>query len=167
MRRRQRGNMVLEAALWLPAITMLVVFIIQFGKITYIYYSLRNTVYTAAQYLSVQQGTNFCNLTGDANIQAALEFAVTGTTDGSAPSFISNLTTSMLTVNIACVDPASGATGPCDTSGCGGLGSGPRPDYVVVSVSPGYSVTPRMLFLSLDAILLTPSVTVPFGGTAL
>ena len=159
--------MALEAALFIPVLTMLIVFVIQFGKITYTYYAIRNAVYTAARYASVQQGVNFCDLTGDPTIQGAIQFGVTGTTDGSAPPLISNLTADMLSLNIACVDPASGVMGPCDTTSCGASGGSPRPDYLVVNVPGGYSMTPRMLFLTLDPIVLSPSVTVPFSGTSL
>jgi hypothetical protein len=167
MRRRQKGNMILESALWIPAATILIVFVIQFGKITYTYYALRNSVYTTARYLSVQQGVNFCDLTGDPTIQSAIQFGVTGTTDGAAPPLIGNFTADKVAVNIACVDPASGVVGPCDTSVCGGPAGSPRPDYIVVTIPGGYPVTPRMLFLTLDPIPLAPSVTMPFGGTAL
>lgn len=167
MRRRQKGNMVLESALWIPVVTMLIVFVIQLGKITYIYYSIRNSLYTTALYLSVQQGVNFCDIPDDANVQAAIQFGVTGTSDGSGTPLISNLTASMLAVNIACVDPATGVVESCDTSQCGGESGSVRPDYLVVNIPGGYSITPRMLFLSLDPIPLSPSVTVPFTGTTL
>ena len=82
MRSARKGNMVLEAGLWTLVLTVLVVGMVQFGKITYLYYTLRKTVYSAARYLATQQGTNYCDQS-DANIQAALQFALTGTTDGS------------------------------------------------------------------------------------
>jgi len=159
--------MILESALWIPVLTMLIVFTIQLGKITYTYYALRNSLYTIGQYLSTQQAVNFCDLSGDPVIQSAINLGVTGTADGSAPSLISNLTTSMPAVNIECIDPTNPAVpGTCSTP-CGQLGPGPHPDYVVVNIPGGYSITPRMLFLTLSPIVFSPVVTVPFRGTSL
>ena len=40
MRRGRSGSMAIELAMWLPVVFLLIAGIIQFGKITYIYYSL-------------------------------------------------------------------------------------------------------------------------------
>ena len=168
MRRRScSGNMILESALWIPVLIMLILFAEQFGRITYTYYSLRNSLYSAGQYLSTQNGVNFCDLTGDPFIQAAINFGVTGTADASQPPLISNLTPSMVSVNIECVDPANPAVPGFCTAPCGGLGPGPHPDYLVVNIPTGYPVTPLMLYLTLQPVLLSPQVTVPFRGTSL
>ena len=156
--------MILETALWIPILMLLISGVIQFGKITYIYYSLRKTVYTAASYLAQQQGTNFCDLTDDANYQAALNFAVTGTSDGSGVPLISGLTTDMLEVTLECVDATSGAPAVCANAGCGSDIGAQRPDYVVVSIPAGFPVTPRFPLLTLPPISLAPSAAVPFGG---
>ena len=66
--RFRRGNMVLEAALWIPVIVLLLVGMVQIGKVTYLYYSLKKAVYSAARYISVQQGVNFCDLSTDPNV---------------------------------------------------------------------------------------------------
>ena len=86
---KRRGSMILETALWIPILLLLISGVIQFGKITYTYYTLRKTVYTAASYLAQQQGTNYCDLVDDPNYAAALNFAVTGTTDGSGAPLVS------------------------------------------------------------------------------
>lgn len=156
--------MVIEAALWIPVIVLLLVAMVQVGKITYLYYSLKKSVYSAARYLSVQQGVNFCDLTNDPNVAAALQFAVTGTTDGSAPPLISNLTTDMFTVSAECVDAATGAPGPCGNPGCPAVSQ--RPDYILVTMPTGYLVHPRIPLITLDPIPLRPFVMVPFGGTS-
>lgn len=163
-RRRLRGNTVLEGLLWIPFMVLLVVFTIQLGKISYTYYSLRKTVFSAARYLAVQQGTNFCDLAGDVNAQNALNFAVNDPNTGSP--LISGLTTDMLVISTECVDPASGAVGACDTSGCGAAAGAQRPDYIIVSVN-GFLMQPRFPGLTLDPIALSPSVTVAFGGSSL
>lgn len=164
-RRRTRGNMILEAALWIPVLVLLVVGMIQFGKITYVYYTLRKVVYSAARYISVQQGTNFCD-PADPNIQAALNFAVTDQTTGQP--LINTLTADMLSITTECADPNNpGVLGACNTSGCGGAAGAQRPDYVVVTIPSGYPVTFRIPYLNPVPILLRPSVAVPFGGTSL
>ncbi len=164
MRRRSRGNMVLEGALWIPVMVLLVVGTIQLGKISYTYFSLRKAAFSAGRYLAVQQGTDFCNLAGDANAQAALNFAITDPNTG-AP-LISGLTTDMLAISTECVDPATGAVGACDTSGCGAAAGAQRPTYIVVTIS-GFTMQPRIPGLSLEPIALSPSVTVAFSGSAL
>ena len=161
--RRRRGNMLMEAALWIPVLTLLVVGMIQVGKITYLYYSLKKSVYSAARYLSVQQGVDFCDLANDPNVAAAFQFAVTGTTDGSGTPLITNFTTDMLQVTAQCVDAASGLPGTCDTSGCPTVTA--RPDYILVTMPGGYQVQPRIPFITLNPIQLSPSVLIPFGGT--
>ena len=160
-RRSQRGNMALETALFMPVLLLLLVGMVQVGKITYLYHTLKKIVYSAARELSVQQGVNFCDLGSDANAQAAIRFAIT---DSTGALLIPNLTADMLSITTECSAP--GAPGappvPCDTSACPVIGQ--RPDYVVVTIPNGYLVTPRIPFLNLDPIPLRPSATVPFGG---
>ena len=163
MMRARNGNFVLETALWTLLLTVLIAGMVQFGKITYVYYTLKKTVYAAARYLATQQGTNYCDQ-ADVNIQAAIQFALTGATDGSGTPLIPNLTADMLLVTPECVDPSSGTPGPCDFSGCDGDVGSPRPDYIVVSIPNGYLVQPRIPFLTLDPIPLKPMVVVPAGG---
>jgi len=165
MRRRTRGNMVLEAALWIPVMVLLVVGTIQFGKISYTYFSLRKAVFSAARYLAVQQGTNFCDLADDVNAQNALSFAVNDPNSGSP--LISGLTTDMLVIGTECIDPVSGAVGACNISGCGASIGSQRPDYIVVGIPGGFNVTPRIPGITLPTIALRPSVTVTFGGSSL
>ena len=109
MKRQSSGSVTLETAIFLPVMMLLIVGMIQFGKITYTYYALRNTVYTAARYLSVQRNTNFCD-PADPNIVAAVNFAVTGTTDGTGVPLITNLTPDMLQVSTECI--VNGAEAP-------------------------------------------------------
>lgn len=164
MRRRAGGNMVLEGALWIPVMVLLVVGTIQLGKMGYTYYALRKAVFSAARFLAVQQGTNFCDLAADANAQNALNFAVNDPNTGTP--LISGLTTDMLVISTECVDPATGAVGACNTSGCGTAAGAQRPDYIVVGVS-GFTLQPRIPGLTLDPIALSPQVTVAFNGSTL
>lgn len=156
--------MVLEMALWFPVLLLLVVGMIQFGKIIYTYYSLKKEMYAVARYLSVQQAVNFCDLADDPNAQNALNMALNDPSTG-AP-VISNLTPDMVSITTECIDPNTGAAGACDTSGCGGDLSAQTPAYIVVGIPGGFPVQPRIPYITLDAIQLRPQVTVPFGGTA-
>jgi hypothetical protein len=157
--------MILEAVLWLPFILLLLVGMVQFGKITYVYFEVKKALYTAGRYIATQQGVNFCNTTGDATVQAGLAFALTGTSDGSAESHLPALTADMIQVTPECVDASTGEIGTCNTTGCDGAAGGPRPDFVVLSISEGYTVSPRIPYMLIDPILLRPQVRVPFGGT--
>lgn len=164
-RRRTRGNVVIEGLLWIPIMVLLVVGTVQFGKITYTYFALRKAVFSAARYLAVQQGTNFCDLADDANAQAALSFGVNDPNTGEP--LISGLTTDMLVITTECIDPVSGAVGACSTSGCGASIGAQRPDYIIVGIPGGFNVTPRIPGVPRNAIALRPSVTVTFGGSSL
>jgi hypothetical protein len=162
MKRGRRGNMVLETAMWLPVLFLLISGVIQFGKITYLYYSLKKAEYTVARAVSLQSGVNFCP---GAN-QGAIQFALTGATDGSGTPLISNFTSDMISVTTECIDPGTGLPGPCDASGCGAAAGAQRPDYVVVTIPNGYQVQPRIPFILLNPIQLKPTVAVPFGGVS-
>jgi Flp pilus assembly protein TadG len=155
--------MAIEAALFIPILVLLLVGMVQIGKITYVYHTLKKMVYTAARMVSVQQGVNFCDLANDAGVQASFRIALS---DAAGTPIISDFTPDMLQITTACVpvgDPTA-APGPCDIGGCPAISQ--RPDYVMVSVPNGYLVRPRIPFLSLDAIPLRPSVTLPFGGVS-
>jgi Flp pilus assembly protein TadG len=162
--KRRRGNMILEFALWFPVLLLLVVGMIQFGKIIYTYYSLKKEMYSVARYLSVQQAVNFCDLADDPNAQNALQFALNDPNTGLP--LISNLTPDMVSITTECIDPNSGAAGACSTAGCGSDVSAQSPSYIVVGIPGGYPVLPRIPYTTLQPISLTPQVTVPFGGTA-
>jgi Flp pilus assembly protein TadG len=159
--------MAIEVAMWLPVLLLLLMGMEQFGKITYQYYQLKKNLYSAAQYLARQQGVDFCSLTSDANVLAAIRFAMTGGTDGTATSQFPSLTTDTILVRTECVDATSGTLSTCSTSGCGGtvVVGAQRPDYIVISIPDGYQVTPKIPYMTLDPILLKPLVRVPFGGT--
>ena len=166
MTRGRRGNMVLEVAMWMPVLLLLITGVIQFGKITYLYYTLRKIEYTVARSVSIASGVNFCPDASDTLIQGAIEFALTGTSDGSGTPLVSNLTPAMISVTTECIDPATGLPGTCDTSGCDTAVGARRPDYVVVTIPDGYRVQPRIPFVLLDPFQLKPTVAVPFGGVS-
>ncbi len=162
----RRGSTVIEAALFIPFLLTLLVSIEQLGKLTYTYYTLRKTLYTAARYIGSQQGVNFCD-SGDPNILAGLNFALTGTSDGSANAIVTGLTTDMVLVSAERYSAADQTLGACDCSitGCDLAAGGTAPDFLVVSIPDGYSFRPNIPFLTVDPILLKPQIKVPFTGT--
>ena len=157
----------LETALFVPILFTLLVGMVQIGKITYIYYTLRKTLYTMGRFVSAQQGVNFCD-DADAAILAAKNFALSGTSsDDGTDTVIPTLTADMISVGIERYDPESGLPVACDCSitGCDAAAGGGPPDFVVVTIPNGFEVDPRIPFLTLDPILLRPMVRVPYGGT--
>lgn len=158
--RTRRGNAALEAALFIPVLVTLLVSMEQIGKLTYTYFTLKKMVYAAARYIGTQQGVNMCDAS-DPNIMAGINFALTGTTDGSGPAIVSNLTADMFQVDAESYDPQAETVGAYDCSLAGTI----APDFVIVSIPEGYQVTPIIPFLTLTAIPLKPRVKVPYGGT--
>lgn len=145
------GGVILETAMLIPVIVLLLVGMAQIAKFTYTYIELRKVVYSVATYLTTQPGVGSCNYT------EAINFGMRGTQDESQPVFVSGLTADMIQIGLERID-ALGAIYPvteCD---------GTPPGYIVVSVN-GYSLQPRIPFLSINAIPLRPQVKVPYGGT--
>ena len=164
MRRRTRGNAILEVALWLPILFLLTVGTMRLAKITYLDYSLNKIVYDIARQISVDQGLNFCD-PNDPATQGAINAAITD--PNTQEPLISNLTAGMFQVTATCLD-SNGNPGPCDLSTCGTAISAPlQPAFVTVSIPGGYSISPLIPYLLLAPIQLTPSVTVPFGGSTI
>jgi hypothetical protein len=164
MRRGCKGNVAIELAMWLPILFLLIAGTIQFGKITYTYYSLKKMVNTVAQYLASQNGVNYCNGASDPIVTNAINFAITGTTDGTGAPAITGVTPDMFTVSTQCIDPVTGTPGDCDISQCGDPAGGQRPDLIIVSMPNGYMMQPRIPYILLDPIPLRPQAVMPNGG---
>ena len=150
--------------MWLPFLFLLIGGIVEFGKVTYLYYTLQKIVTTAASYLAVQNGVNFCPDAGDPAVAAAIQFALTGSTDGSGTPVIPDLTADMLAVTTQCIDPVTLALGDCAVSGCGTPVGAQRPEFLTVSIPIGYQVRLRIPYLLTDPIPLRPKATVAYGG---
>jgi len=156
------GSMIVETAMWMPVFFLLIVGMLHLGEITYTYYVLSKIEYAAAQFLATQQGVDFCNQ----NYTAAINFAINDNTTGQP--LVANLTPDMLQVTTQCIDPTTGVAGTCDTSECAtGIGNPQTPAYITVSIPGGYAINPNIPYIQLPPIELMPSVTVPFGGSAL
>ena len=155
--------MALETAIFIPVLLLLIVGMVQIGKVTYLYYTLKKIVYSAARQVAVQQNVNFCDVANDANAQSALNFALN---DSTGTPIVANLTALQITTQ--CTDPnnVGGAMIPCDTSNCDALTVAARPDFVTVSIPNGYAVNVLIPFISAIPITLNPQVTVPFGGVS-
>jgi hypothetical protein len=149
--------------MWIPILLLLIVGMIQLGKLTYLDYVLSKIVYNAARNLATTQNLNFCD-PGDPVTAAAIGGAIND--PATSQPLIANLTADMLVVTTQCLD-ATGAIGTCDVSGCQGVAGAQRPDYVTVAITNGYSFPIRIPFINLDPVLLRPSATSPFGGSQL
>lgn len=163
----EKGNVLLESAMLIPVIVLLLVGMAQIARITYIYVTLKKTVYAVATYLSTQQGVNFCD-PGDPSLLAAVNFGLTGTTDNSQPVFVNGLTADMIQVTPQRYDNVAMALTSCSCSvtGCDTAAGGTAPDYIVVSIPNGFLIQMRIPLLpTMDPIPLRPSVKVPYGGT--
>ena len=165
----RNGGALLEAALFIPILILLMVGMLQLGRLTYIYYTLRNTLYTVGRYAAVQQGIDFCD-PSDPQVQGAINLGLTGTgIDPGTDPIVPDLTADMISVNAERVDPTSGVATACDCSvtGCDTNSGGGEPTFVTVSIPNGYPILPVIPGVTLPngPILLRPTVRVPFGGT--
>ncbi len=165
-RRAQRGNTVVETALFLPLLFLFLMGMVELGRITYIYFTLHKMLYTVARYVGTQQGVNFCN-ESDATVAAAKNLALTGTEDASTGPILANLTPDLVQVRIERYNAGTGQLDTCDCSatGCDVSTGGQAPDYLVVTVPDGYQVQLRIPYLTLSPIPLKPQIRVPYGGT--
>ena len=159
----RKGNAVLETAMWMPILFLLIVGMIQIGKLTYLDYVLTKIVNSAARNVAAAQNVNLCDPADPVTV-AAIGSAINDLATGNP--LISNLTADMLVVTTQCTD-ATGALGTCDVSGCQGLNGAQRPDFVTVAIPDGYTFPIRIPYINLDPILLRPSSTAPFGGSKL
>jgi Flp pilus assembly protein TadG len=161
-RARRRGNAVLEFALWFPVLLLLVVGMVEFGRVEYLQYSLRKALYTVGRTLSVQQGLDLCN----ADALAVMVRNLIADPNTQEP-LVSNLTADMIQVSAVCLD-ANGNPLSCDTSGCTGITAAPQqPAFLTVSIPGGYPFQLRIPYTQLSATPLFPTVTVPFSGSVL
>ncbi|HET8549495.1 MAG TPA: TadE family protein [Bryobacteraceae bacterium] len=164
----ERGGALLETALFTPFLILLLVGMTELGRITYTHYTLQKMMYTLARFLGTQQGVNFCSA-DDATIAAAKNYALTGSLETGAPPILTNLTADMIQVRIERYNPQTAELAECECAasliGCDTGGGARAPDFIVVSLPDGYSVTPAIPYLNSQVIALRPVVRVPYGGT--
>ena len=165
-RRNQSGGVLMEAVLFIPIVLALLIGTVELAKLTYTYHSLQKVMYSLARYAGTQQGVNFCD-ENDPMLVAAKNFALTGQTDTAENPSVAGLTPGMFQIRVERVDPATQQLSICDCSaiGCDASQGGLPPDFIVVSLTNGYTVRPVFLGFSVDPFPLRPSVRVPYGGT--
>ena len=163
---RHRGGALLETAIFLPIILALLIGTVELARVTYTYYMLQKMMLNLARYLGTQQGVNFCD-SQDATIQAAINYALTGSTDSPDNPIIPNLTPAMFQVSTERFDPTGQQLVACECSaaGCDAGQGGLPPGFIVVSLTNGYPVQPLFWGLTVSSFPLRPSVRVPYGGT--
>jgi hypothetical protein len=151
--------MAVEAALFIPVLLLLIVGTVQFGKVTYTYFTLKKMVWAAGRQLAAQQGVNFCDPENDPKIAAAVDFALNDSSTGER--IIPNVTGIQFAPQCATAD---GQLEACDTGSCESLGIGPRPKFLLVSITDGYPMTIRIPFINPVDVTLAPTALVPVGG---
>jgi hypothetical protein len=163
---KRHGQALLETAMFVPVLILLLIGMAEFGRVTYTYYTLHKIEYTLARYLGTQQGGNLCD-NGDAVLQSAKAYAVTGNTDGSGQSTLAGLTPDMLQVRLERYDAQNASLGQCECSisGCDAGAGGTAPDFIVVTIPEGYPIRINLPYLITDPILFRPTVRIPYGGT--
>lgn len=165
-RTRRSGSAILETVLFLPIILALFIGMEELGRMTYNYYMVEKLLAGLARYLGTQQGVNFCNAS-DPIMAAAINNALTGTSDASGTAVVAGLTPDMIQVTIAQYDPVAQTLNPCPCGapGCDPSVGGIAPGYITVSIAGGYVVQPLFWGFSINPFPLQPSVTAPYGGT--
>jgi Flp pilus assembly protein TadG len=154
---RRRGNMAIEAALFIPLLLLLIVGTVQLGKVTFVYFSLKKMVWAAGRQLAIQQGVNYCDIANDATAQAAIHFALYDANDN---PIIADVTT--LDIAAKC-SAADGTLSACE---CADETARPRPAQLLVTVPGGYTVQVRIPFLNPIPVTLQPYALAPFGGVS-
>ncbi len=164
-RRTQRGSSLVEGALFIPFLILLLLGMMEFGRVVYTYYQLQKTMYAFARFAGTQQAINFCETNG-APYQQALAVALTGTGELTATPLIGGLEASNIRVRIERYNPNNDSLEECDCSstGCDPTQGGGQPNYIFVDLANGYPYSFRIPGIQTDPILLRPSVRIPFGG---
>src|SRR5512146_1694781 len=108
MNARRRGNSIMEVGMWMPFILLLLVGMVQIGKITYVYYTVKKVLYSIGMQISTAQGVNFCDVE-DPIILAAKNYGLSGTVEEGAAALLPTLTPDLIDVTTECVDPNTGA----------------------------------------------------------
>jgi hypothetical protein len=165
-RSNRRGGALLESVLLAPILLALLIGTVELARITYTYYMLQKMMFNLARYIGTQQGVNFCD-GQDTSVQAAIDYALTGTTDSADNPIVAGLTPSMFQVGIERYDPLSQQLLVCDCSaaGCDTSQGGSPPGFIDVSLTNGYTVRPLFWGFTIDPFPLRPAVRVPYGGT--
>jgi hypothetical protein len=166
MRRNRSGNIMIEAIFFIPIVVLLLMGMVNLGRVAYIYFTLHKTLYTLASYLGTQQGVNFCDA-ADPTVTAAKTWAINGTSDTTAQPILASLTADMIQISVERSDATTQTVNGCDctVSGCDTSVGGLAPDFIVVTIPDGYPFQFNIPLLPLDPIPLHPQIRMPYGGT--
>ena len=164
--RSRKGQSLLETVLLLPFLLLFLVGTIELGKIVYTFFALQKALYSIARLAGTQQGINLCD-SNDPLLTSAINTVLTGTIAGDGPSLIQGLTATDVQVRVERYDSVSNSLSQCACSilGCDTASGGAPPDFLVVSLSNGYSVAPVFPLFKVDPIQLRPQIRIPYGGT--
>jgi hypothetical protein len=160
----RRGSSLIEAVLVLPVLFFLFVAMAEMARVTYTYVMIQKILTNLAKDVGTRQGVNFC--AEDANVTSAINWALTGSTEGGSDPLVPNLTADNILIWIERVDTA-GELGECECSstGCDAAAAGRSPDFVVVSLADGYTVRLAVPFVNFEPFILRPQVRMPYRGT--
>jgi len=164
--RSRKGTSLIEGAMFIPFVILLLLGMMEFGRITYTYYQLQKIMYAFARVAGTQQNINICDANNELLTQS-ISVARTGTGDASVEPVVLGLQASDFRIRAERYNPESDSIVECDcsSSGCDTSQGGSAPNYIFVDLANGYPVTLRIPFVPQDPIILRPSVRLPFGGS--
>lgn len=164
--KKRDGQALLETVLLLPFLLLFLVGTIELGKIVYSYFTLQKTLYSIARMAGTQQGINLCD-SNDALLTSTINTVLTGTSAGDGASLIQGLTATDIQVRVERYDPVSNSLSQCACSilGCDTASGGAPPDFLVVTLTNGYTVSPVFPLFKVDPFQLRPQIRIPYGGT--
>ncbi len=162
----RKGTSLIEGVIFIPLVILLLLGMMEFGRVAYTYYQLQKVMYAFARHAGTQQNINLCD-PGNELLTQSVAVARTGTGDVTADPVILGLQASDFRVRVERYNPDTDSLTECDCSsnGCDVSQGGSAPDFIFVDLVNGYSVTLRIPLIAQDPILLRPSVRLPFGGS--
>jgi Flp pilus assembly protein TadG len=164
--RLRRASAVIEAAMWVPLLFLFFFGIVEFGRLSYTYYTVHKILYNIARAAGTQLGSNFCDGT-DPTIQAVKEFSLAAVgEENSSGQALGGLTPEMISIRVERYNAETEAIEECEcaNTGCDAANGGVAPGYITVSIPDGYPILLTLPSLNLDPIPLRPVVRIPYGG---
>jgi Flp pilus assembly protein TadG len=163
---RRKGSSLVEGAMFIPFVILLLLGMMEFGRITYTYYQLQKVMYAFARIAGTQQNINVCDASNDVLAQV-IAVARTGNGDGTGDSVVLGLQASDFRIRAERYNTETDSITQCDCSsnGCDTSQGGVAPDFIYVDLANGYPITLRIPLIAQDPIILRPGVRLPFGGT--
>ena len=164
--RSRKGTSLIEGVLFIPFVVLLLVGMMEAGRVTYTYFQLQKIIYSVARSAGTQQNINLCNAGNDVLAQSIAD-GLTGTGDPSATSLVLGLQASDFRVRVERYNVETDSIEECDCSsnGCDTSQGGTAPNYLFVDLINGYPFTFKIPGVSNSPVILRPSVRLPFGGS--